>query len=449
MKLGAVNCDEEENKQFCGSMGVKGFPTLKIVKPSKKSGSPVVEDYNGPREAKAIIDTMVGKIPNHVKRIADKDLDAFLAEGNATAKAILFTEKGTTSALLKAVAVDFLGSITVAQIRSKETTAVGLFGVTTFPSIVLLPGGDAEGIVYEGEMKKDVIVAFLAQVAPPNPDPAPAKVKMPTSKADKKAGKMAKESFDSASSSHQASEASSGAASATEETLEEASQPTESPEAAQEPMEKPIIVPEVAPPIPTLATGEELALACLTVTSGTCVIAFVSKEHDEVATKALSSLAEIAHKHKQARRRIFPFYEVPHDITAFVSIKQSLGWSGQVEVVAVNRKRGWYMTYESKDMSIDAVETWIDQIRMGEGAKQKLPDAILTEKVPNPAATEQPLEKRAEEASSEEPVAEPTSETTAENVAEEKTEESEATAVVVEESVVAEESAESIVKDEL
>jgi protein disulfide-isomerase A6 len=429
VKLAAVNCDEEENKQFCGSMGVQGFPTLKIVKPGKKTGTPIVEDYNGPREAKAIIDTMVGKIPNHVKRIADKDLDAFLSEGNATAKAILFTEKGTTSALLKAVAVDFLGSITVAQIRSKETAAVELFGVSTFPSIVLLPGGDAEGIVYEGEMKKVAIVTFLAQVAAPNPDPAPAKVKMPTKKSQK-VENAAKKAFESASSSHQASEASSGAASATEETLEEASRPTESPEPAQEPVEKPIILPEVAPPIPILATGEELALACLAERSGTCVIAFVPKEHDETANQALSSLAEIAHKHKQARRKLFPFYEVPDDITDSETVKKTLGKSGKTEVVAINRKRGWYRNYESQDMSIEAIETWIDQIRMGEGPKQRLPDVVMTEKVPDPAATEQPIEERAE-ASVEDSVT------------------PEATTVVVEESVIAEESAEPTVKDEL
>jgi protein disulfide-isomerase A6 len=449
VKLAAVNCDEDENKQFCGSMGVKGFPTLKIVKPGKKSGTPIVEDYNGPREAKAIIDTMVGRIPNHVKRIADKDLDAFLAEGNATAKAILFTEKGTTSALLKAVAIDFLGSISVAQIRSKETAAVELFGVTTFPSIILLPGGDAEGIVYEGEMKKDAIVAFLAQVAAPNPDPAPAKVKMPTKKADK-AEKAAKESFESASSSHQSSEASSGAASATEETLEEASQPTESPEPAQDAAEKPIVLPEVAPPIPILATGEELALACLAERSGTCVIAFVPKEHDETASQALSSLAEIAHKHKQARRKLFPFYEVPDDITDSATVKKTLSKSGKTEIVAINRKRGWYRNYESQDMSIEAVEAWIDQIRMGEGPKLRLPDAVLTEKIPNPAAAEQPIEKRAEE--EHDPKAldeEPTPETAADKVTEEKTDEPEATAVVVDESVIAEESAEPTVKDEL
>ena len=36
-KVAAINCDEESNKPFCGSMGVQGFPTLKIVKPGKLS----------------------------------------------------------------------------------------------------------------------------------------------------------------------------------------------------------------------------------------------------------------------------------------------------------------------------------------------------------------------------------------------------------------------------
>lgn len=216
-------------------MGVKGFPTLKIVKPSKTFGKPIAEDYNGAREAKDIVEAVTGKITNHVKRVTDKDLEAFLAEANDTAKAILFTDKGTTSALLKAVAIDFLGSIKVAQIRSKETASVELFGITKFPSLLLLPGGkEAEGIIYDGELKKDGIVKFLSQVAPPNPDPAPPKVKMPKKKEDKKtdkkadsADKAAKESFESASSSHATSEASASAASATAETLEEASKPTE------------------------------------------------------------------------------------------------------------------------------------------------------------------------------------------------------------------------------
>ena len=65
-KVGAVDCDDESNKPFCGSMGVQGFPTLKIVKPGKKPGKPMVVAYRGGRNAKAIVDAVIDKIPNHV-----------------------------------------------------------------------------------------------------------------------------------------------------------------------------------------------------------------------------------------------------------------------------------------------------------------------------------------------------------------------------------------------
>src|SRR5436305_2969349 len=140
-KVAAINCDDDSNKPFCGQMGVKGFPTLKIVKPGSKPGRPIVEDYQGARTAKAIVDAVVDKIPNHVQKLHDSGLSAWLAKNNDTAKAILFTEKGTTSALLKSVAVDFLGGISVAQARSKESATVEMFGISEFPSLVLLLGG--------------------------------------------------------------------------------------------------------------------------------------------------------------------------------------------------------------------------------------------------------------------------------------------------------------------
>lgn len=110
------------------------------------------QDYQGPRTAKAIVDAVVDKIPNHVTRITSKELDGFLSQNNDTAKAILFTSKGTTSAMYKALAIDFLGSAKFAQIRDKEKEAAEAFGITEFPKIVVLPGGDAPGKVYEGRV---------------------------------------------------------------------------------------------------------------------------------------------------------------------------------------------------------------------------------------------------------------------------------------------------------
>ena len=60
-------------------------------------------------------------------------LKEFLANKNETAKAILFTNKGTTGALWKSLAIDFLGSVTFAQVRDKETAAVEALGVFEIP----------------------------------------------------------------------------------------------------------------------------------------------------------------------------------------------------------------------------------------------------------------------------------------------------------------------------
>ena len=229
-KVAAVNCDEESNKPFCGTMGVQGFPTLKIVKPGKKPGKPFVDDYRGERTAKAIVDAVVEKIPNHVKRLKDDDYQDWLEESNGP-KAILFSNKGTTSATLKAISVDFLGVIGVAQIRETAKQAIEVFNIEKFLTLVLLPGSDKDPMTYSGDMKKEPMVAFLAQAASPNPDPAPKKSKSSSSsKTAKSNASKASPSFSKASESQASKEGKTGKPSQAAETLEDESQPTESPD---------------------------------------------------------------------------------------------------------------------------------------------------------------------------------------------------------------------------
>lgn len=42
-KVAAIDCDEEKNKRLCGEYGIQGFPTLKVFKPGKKKGKPIIE----------------------------------------------------------------------------------------------------------------------------------------------------------------------------------------------------------------------------------------------------------------------------------------------------------------------------------------------------------------------------------------------------------------------
>ncbi|KAI2469600.1 thioredoxin-domain-containing protein [Annulohypoxylon bovei var. microspora] len=392
--VAAVNCDEDENKQLCGMMGVKGFPTLKTVRPGKK-GKPIVEDYMGPRTAKGIVDVVIEKINNHVKRVTDKDLDSFLSTKNDTAKAILFTEKGTTSALLKSIAIDFLDVISVAQIRDKEAKANQLFDIKSYPTLVLLPGGDKQSIVYNGEMKKDAMVKFLAQAGEPNPDPAPTK-----SKGEKKGDKKSEKKNKKASS--KSSESSS------KTTSTESAESTDVPPAAEKPV-------EIAPPIPAITEAGKLTKECLNHKAHTCVLAFVPSTHGETAEKALTSLAELAFKHAHAQRHLFPFFEVHTDNEVTTSVFKSLELAGEVDIVAVNGKRGWWRHYEG-DFTPESVESWIDAIRLSEGTKKKIPDGVISEAVEETTAEKKPAETVEVEPESESPSkgAEPTPEATKE-----------------------------------
>lgn len=364
-KVAAVNCDEDENKPLCGQFGVQGFPTLKIVRPGAKKGKPAVEDYQGPRTAKAIVDAVVDNINNHVKRVSDKDIDEFLSKNNESAKALLFTEKGTTSALLKSLAIDFLGSITVGQVRNTQKKAVELFGIEEYPTLVLLPGGDKDGIVYDGDLKKEAMVKFLSQAASPNPDPAPKK-----GKSQKTSGKK--------------SNASTGPSEPTGEAEDKVTEPVEDAN-----IQKPVVF-EGPLPIPIINEADKLAKNCLASKANTCVLAFVSKENrDSAADKALGALAELSHKHAQGKRKLFPIFEVHTEDEHSAGLLKALDLGqDKTHVIAINARRAWWRLYEGEDFGHEGLEGWIDQIRMSEGVKRKLPDGIVVEEVKSESVPE-------------------------------------------------------------
>ena len=397
----AVNCDDEANKQFCGSMGVQGFPTLKIVKPSKKPGKPTVDDYQGPRTSSGIVDAVKSAIPNNVKRIADKGLSAFLESNNDTAKAILFSNKGTTSALTKVLATEYLGSITFAQIRDKEANAVDMFGVTEYPTLVVLPGGTKEPVKFEGAYKKKEMKDFISQYASSGSKASPEKQKRmnkdhkaPEEEAVK--SEEAASSFSAASSSHASEEASEAAAGATSITLEDESNPTESPDPIASPdAPKPAVVNNVPEPISALVEEKHVQEKCLGPKTSTCILVLLPNVGDvevlpDSASSALASLAELAEKHVKRESKLFPFYSVPYRNTASVTIRDALKLGGEkeLELVAVNARRGWWRHYPGEKFDFHSVENWVDNIRFGEGSKEVLPEALLGKKEEETAAPE-------------------------------------------------------------
>jgi len=158
-KLGAVDCDVEENKPLCSKYGVKGFPTLKSFGTDKEKP----QDYSGARESAAIVSyaqeqtgegsgggasggSKLAPILSYLQTYTflhtlDSELPKFLllTEG----------EKSTPSWLLSLAATYKEGrskSMAFAHVRTDAADAAMTakrFGVTSFPAFVAAqPSGD-------------------------------------------------------------------------------------------------------------------------------------------------------------------------------------------------------------------------------------------------------------------------------------------------------------------
>ncbi|KAK6348456.1 hypothetical protein TWF718_006249 [Orbilia javanica] len=340
-QVAAIDCDEDANKRTCSEYGIQGFPTIKVFKPGK-SGKPSVLDYQGQRTAKGIVDFLIEQIPNHVARVNSKTVDGFLQEKNETAKAILFTTKGVATPLYKALAIDFFGSVTFAQVRDKETEVLKLFGVEKVPTFLVLPGGTAEGVVYDGEMKKDAMLKFVGKFA----EPATGK---PAAK-DEKA--------ESSSSS-----------------------------SAPPP-----------PPRPTFDSTipEAPSLETFAATCGNKICVLIVTPDNAPALAA----PEKANFYVNHVKQTFPFFQVQGSKLSPEFMKGfGLDKTDQIQVRALSAKRGWYVEYNGDSSSDEELKAWIDKIKMGEIKKTKIPQF---EKEPEPAkdapAPEEPVKEAPKEA---------------------------------------------------
>jgi protein disulfide-isomerase A6 len=121
--------------------------------------------------------------------------------------------------------------------------------------------------------------------------------------------------------------------------------------------------------------------------SGTCVLALLpltpesQAQTSELISGALTALAEVANKFAKRQVNIFPFYAVPADNEVAKTIRGDLGLKPdtELEIVAVNMKRGWWRRYNPETFDLTAIEGFIDAIKLGEGSKDRLPDGFFAE----------------------------------------------------------------------
>jgi len=169
VRVAAVNCDAQQ--ALCQGQKIKGYPTIRAFKAGKWI------EYKGDRSAGSIKDWALALLPTDVIKIVSKapQLEEFLnlsgggggaVKGANSARwgagVILFTSKSETSALYKSLAMRYKGKLAFGEVRSSNAELSKRFGVTSYPTLIAVCGGDEKAVVmYTDEMKNSKLTKFF------------------------------------------------------------------------------------------------------------------------------------------------------------------------------------------------------------------------------------------------------------------------------------------------
>jgi len=164
VKVGAIDCDQE--KELCGGFGIKGFPTVKIFKPSGNSKKPPTpEDYNGQRTAAALAKYATDMMPSYVTVLIKKNHDEFLEKNTELPIVISFTEKEKTTSLYKGLSAEFKNRLVLTEVRKTEKALVERYEVKSFPTVLVLKDGAKH--VFSDTLSHANLEKFLSSFAAP------------------------------------------------------------------------------------------------------------------------------------------------------------------------------------------------------------------------------------------------------------------------------------------
>jgi protein disulfide-isomerase A6 len=174
IKVGAVNCDDEENEALCDTEEVTEHPQINVYHPAPADSKGVIKKarvvYGGLKKAKYIAEYATNNVVSLVAPITAGETvtnskinyNSFLGV-KTYPKLILCTDKPDTPLLFRALSLEYFGKLLLGEIVHTETELLEKLNVTNFPTIFYFEAGSDVPIKFEGKGNHDGIAAFIAE----------------------------------------------------------------------------------------------------------------------------------------------------------------------------------------------------------------------------------------------------------------------------------------------
>lgn len=162
IKVGAINCEEEI--ELCEEMSVYSTPALLAYTESFNDDG---ERYQGDMEINKISKFATNKMQNFVSLVTDDNYEKIMEREGSNMKILLFTERKSTSPLMKSLSKKYKGKLVFGEVRkSQESELAKKFKIKKFPTLIAVTDPqNYEFEAYDGEMKPDRLSLFLGKFA--------------------------------------------------------------------------------------------------------------------------------------------------------------------------------------------------------------------------------------------------------------------------------------------
>jgi len=170
IRFGAVNCEDNRGQNLCQKHNIQAYPTILIFRAEKMHKDKQPRRYNGRHDRQALVNSGLNFLnADFVMFVNDDNVDSFLdASHDGLARAILFTDKPTTTHMFKSLALNVKDRMVCGESRDAPQL-MARFGVVSFPTLIVVTQ-EGKMVPFKGKLSFPSLMDFLKEHALMDPD---------------------------------------------------------------------------------------------------------------------------------------------------------------------------------------------------------------------------------------------------------------------------------------